>query len=109
MQDARSEPEITVLITAHNEAERIESCLRAVMSQDYPMERVEVLLVDDRSTDGTVGRVRSMGLEPVRILQIKDHPVGLTSRQAALDLGFTQAKGEIVGDDFADSLSFSQL
>ena len=52
------QPEITVLIAAHNEAERIEGCLHAVLEQDYPMERVEIVLVDDRSTDDTAARAR---------------------------------------------------
>lgn len=88
--------EITVLITAHNEAERIESCLRWLMLQDYPMERVEILVVDDRSTDATAENIRRMNLPRLRILRIDDLPEALTTRQAALDLGFREAQGESV-------------
>ena len=88
--------EITILITAHNEADRIESCLRWLILQDFPMERVETLVIDDRSDDGTGDLVRRMSIPRLRILRIDDRPQSLTSRQAALDLGFREAHGEIV-------------
>jgi cellulose synthase/poly-beta-1,6-N-acetylglucosamine synthase-like glycosyltransferase len=100
---ARGLPELTVLITAHNEEETIQSCLRAVVSQDFPMERVEILLVDDRSTDATVERARQLGLASLRVLTIAEPPQDLTARQAALDLGLREARGEIVLIADADS------
>jgi len=90
------QPEITVLIAAHNEAERIEGCLHAVLEQDYPMERVEIVLVDDRSTDDTAARARRLGIERLRVLRIDEAPANLTARQAALDRGLIEARGEIV-------------
>ncbi len=90
------EPQVTVLVTAHNEAERIEACLGAIRGQDFPMERVEVLLVDDRSTDQTAERARGAGLANLRVLRLEEPVPGLTTRQAALDLGLRAARGEIV-------------
>lgn len=89
-------PEVTVLVTAHNEADNIQSCLRAIMAQDFPMERVEILLVDDRSTDETVARALELNLPSLRVLHIDEPPTDLTARQAALDLGLREARGEIV-------------
>src|SRR5688500_1018577 len=91
-----NQPEITVLITAHNEAERIQPCLRSVMAQDYPMERVEILLVDDRSSDGTADLARQLGIYSLRILRLEEPQDRLTSRQTALDMGFREARGEVV-------------
>lgn len=88
--------EITVLVTAHNEARRIQPCLRAIMEQDYPMERVEILVVDDRCTDATAARVAALGLAPVRLIRLEATPEGLTARQAALDLGLREARGDVV-------------
>lgn len=47
-------PLVTVVIPARNEAADIERCLEAVAKQDYPADRLEVLVVDGASTDGTV-------------------------------------------------------
>ncbi len=90
------DPQVTVLITAHNEAESIQACLHAILGQDYPMERVELLLVDDRSTDGTAARALELGIPTLRVIRIDAPPDGLTTRQAALDLGLREARGEIV-------------
>jgi cellulose synthase/poly-beta-1,6-N-acetylglucosamine synthase-like glycosyltransferase len=97
MNAATSQPELTVLITAHNEADRIQPCLHAIAEQDYPLERIEILLVDDRSSDGTAERARATELDGLRVLRIDDLPEkGLTARQAALDRGFKEARGEVV-------------
>jgi cellulose synthase/poly-beta-1,6-N-acetylglucosamine synthase-like glycosyltransferase len=89
-------PEISVVVTAHNEAERIAACLSAIAKQDYPMERVEIILVDDRSTDDTVERARTLGISGLRVLRLDEPPANLTARQAALHLGITEARGEII-------------
>lgn len=91
-----TEPQISVLITAHNEADRIQSCLQAIINQDYPMERVEILLVDDRSTDGTADRARAMNLPNLRVLRLDEVVPPLTTRQTALDMGIREARGEVV-------------
>lgn len=89
--------EVSVLVTAHNEAERIQPCLRAILEQDYPMERVEIVLVDDRSTDGTSELALALGYPRMRVLRREGPPPeGLTARQAALDLGLREARGEVV-------------
>ncbi|HVP09988.1 MAG TPA: glycosyltransferase, partial [Phycisphaerae bacterium] len=49
-------PSLAVLIAAHNEQNKIEACLRSLLSQDYP--NMQVIVADDRSEDGTSIRVR---------------------------------------------------
>jgi cellulose synthase/poly-beta-1,6-N-acetylglucosamine synthase-like glycosyltransferase len=96
MTAAPTTPEITILITAHNEAERIPASLQAILAQDFPMERVEIILVDDRSTDGTADIARQLNIPGLRILQLRDKPQGLTARQVAVHLGIGEARGEII-------------
>jgi cellulose synthase/poly-beta-1,6-N-acetylglucosamine synthase-like glycosyltransferase len=96
MATLNDRPEITVLITAYNEAENIAGCLRALDEQDYPMERVEIVLVDDRSTDGTADRARALRLTSLRVLRVDQAPERLTARQGALDLGLREARGDVV-------------
>lgn len=59
-RDARPEPvtddqlpSMTVIIPAHNEAAVIDRCLISVKCQDYPHDKLEVIVIDDGSTDGT--------------------------------------------------------
>jgi len=46
-------PTVTVLIPAHNEALVIEDAMQALINSDYPKELLEIIVLDDRSTDGT--------------------------------------------------------
>jgi chlorobactene glucosyltransferase len=50
-------PLVSILIPARNEEDRIGPCLKGLLAQDYPS--MEILVLDDRSTDGTFNLVRS--------------------------------------------------
>lgn len=52
-------PRVTCVIAARNEAGRIERKLWNVMAQDYPLDKIEVIVVSDGSTDGTDDIVRA--------------------------------------------------
>ncbi len=44
---------VSVIVTTKNEASRIAECLRSIKSQSYPPAEIEIIVVDNRSTDGT--------------------------------------------------------
>jgi cellulose synthase/poly-beta-1,6-N-acetylglucosamine synthase-like glycosyltransferase len=97
-------PSVSIVITAHNEAETIVGTLRSVAAQ-RDVGTMEILLVDDRSTDGTGELAGSLDLPNLRLIRIDhfDHPT-LTARQVALDTGIRAAKGELVFLTDADGL-----
>lgn len=51
---------VSVIIPAYNAQATIARCLHALSQQSYPLSDVEVLVVDDGSSDGTVSRVKEM-------------------------------------------------
>ncbi len=51
-------PFVSVVIPAHNEEKIIDRCLNSLKIQDYPHDRLEVIVVDDGSTDGTQEKVK---------------------------------------------------
>ena len=55
----RDLPSVTVIVPAHNEAEVIDRCLTSVKAQDYPHDKLEVIVIDDGSTDDTADRVET--------------------------------------------------
>ncbi len=57
-------PTITVLIPAHNESNTIIPCVQSVTSARYPKEKVQIIVVDDGSTDDTVEQVREYMKKP---------------------------------------------
>lgn len=96
--EAKANPLVSVLIDTYNHERFIERAINSVLDQDMPMDGVEILVVDDGSTDGTTDIVRRF--EPrVRLLR---KPNG--GQASAFNFGFAQVRGQIVatldGDDF---------
>jgi len=90
-----SDPKISVIIPARNEADNIEECLRAVFSQScLPY---EVLVVDGQSTDETVERAKTF---PVKILYEDAGSKGL-----ACHIGMENASGEYIAFTNSDCVA----
>src|SRR5690606_27809843 len=67
-------PRYSVVVTAHNAVGSIAACLASVAGQEGVAEgEVEIVLVDDRSTDGTAEAALSAGVPVLRLLRV-DHP-----------------------------------
>lgn len=97
---AAAHPRVTVLIAAFNEARHITATVRNKLAQDYPADRLDVIVVSDSSDDGTDGLVRAIGDPRVRLLR-QEPRAGKTS---ALNLAMPQATGEIIVFSDANSL-----
>lgn len=93
MTDPADLPRVSVIVPIRNEADFIERCLRSILENDYPADRVEVLVVDGMSDDGTreiVGRVAAA--EPrVRLL---DNPQRIVP--FAMNRGIRESRGDLV-------------
>jgi len=63
LESATELPKITVVIPTYNEEKNIGRCLDAIVGQDYSKNRLEILVVDNRSTDNTVEIVESYARE----------------------------------------------
>ena len=58
--DEKFEPEISILIPVHNEEANIEFKLENVENVLYPEEKMEIIVVDDASDDGSVSKIRAL-------------------------------------------------
>ena len=58
--DEAALPHVTCVMTAFNYERYIHSALDSVLEQDYPREKLDVVVVDDGSTDGTAAVVRDV-------------------------------------------------
>ncbi|MBI4743981.1 MAG: glycosyltransferase family 2 protein [Actinobacteria bacterium] len=59
-------PEISVIIPVYNEGERLSLCLQSIKEQEYPQEILEILIIDDDSTDNTIDIAREFGCKIFR-------------------------------------------
>lgn len=90
---ARERPFVSVVMPVRNEAAHIGSNLAAVLSQDYPRDRFEVIVAEGRSTDETREIVASM-LEAHPNLRLVDNPKRIVA--AGLNEALAVARGEVV-------------
>lgn len=88
-----SKPFVSIIIPCLNEAEMIKACLESVFKCDYPTDRLEVLVIDGLSRDGTREILTDFCRRESR-LKIIDNPK--QSIPAALNTGIRAAMGEIV-------------
>lgn len=98
-------PTVSVLVPAHNEAAVIRGTIEALMAQDYPSHRMELIVIDDGSTDGTryiLERMRQAHLR-LKVIEIPVHEGG-RGKSRALNVGLAAARGEIIAVYDADNL-----
>ena len=86
-------PVISVIIPARNAERELSECLRRVLEQDYPGERVEVLIAEGCSTDRTRAIAEQAAATDPRV-RVVDNPTGLIPQ--GLNLAIAQACGEVI-------------
>lgn len=64
---------VSVIIPVHNEQMYIESCIKSVLNQTY--EDLEIIVVDDHSTDNSIDIVRNITDDRIKILKSKSYGV----------------------------------
>jgi len=86
-------PHLTIIIPCLNEARFIEACLLSLIEGGYPTDRLEILVFDGMSTDGTRDILEKMRSR-FGFIQIIDNPGA--SKPAALNEGIRRARGDIL-------------
>lgn len=97
---AAAAPRVTVIVPARNEVDTIERCIQSLAACSYPADRLEILIVDDRSTDGTDRVLDALAMHhpmitPVHRISTDYHP-NLRGKPGALQHGIDRASGEII-------------
>lgn len=68
-------PSVTVIVPARNEAAGIARCLGSLQRQHYPRDRLNVIVIDDHSTDGTAAIVTQIAKHDPRVQLIASAPL----------------------------------
>lgn len=95
------QPSVTVVTAAFNEARHIEATVRNKLSQDYPAERLDVIVVSDASSDATDQIVAGIAASDGRVSLLRSEP--RAGKTAALNFAVPRARGDILV--FADANS----
>jgi len=92
-----SEPELSLIVAAHDEEAVIEAKVRNALALDYPRERLEVIVACDGCTDATAARARAAGADLVLEL-------ARGGKIRAQDAAVERARGELVAFSDANAL-----
>jgi succinoglycan biosynthesis protein ExoA len=89
-------PTVSIIIPVRNEERFIEACLASVLAQDYPADRVEILLVDGMSTDRTRELAAAVLAERIAdgSAHILDNPRGIAP--TAMNIGISTSKQDVI-------------
>ncbi len=94
VEQQQTPPFVSVIVPVFNDPERIALCVEALLTQTYPHERYEIVVIDNGSTDATCSVIQRYGVT----LLVEDQK---QSSYAARNKGLHHARGEILA--FTDS------
>ncbi|WP_309485956.1 glycosyltransferase [Sphingobacterium spiritivorum] len=100
--DATSSTTVSVLIAARNEEQVIERTINCLLNQDYPKELLEIIVIDDHSTDRTAEIVRLYAVKGVKLLQMNESDKLNSYKKKAISNAIDIAQGEIIVTTDAD-------
>jgi glycosyltransferase involved in cell wall biosynthesis len=95
-QESSDGPVLSIIIPGRNEEKHIEESLQSVLNQDY--RNTEILVIDDRSCDGTAAILDKMAQlhNRLRVFHIAELPGGWLGKNHALYYGARHASGEFL-------------
>ncbi len=101
---------ISVIIPAYNIEDLLEKCVTSVASQDYPKELLQIIVVDDGSTDGTPHIADELARKYSNVQVIHKENGGSSS---ARNVGIEAATGDYLGfvdsDDYISGVMYSTM
>ncbi|MGQ0829784.1 MAG: glycosyltransferase [Bacteroidota bacterium] len=94
---------VSVIIPARNEEQTIINCLTSIVNQNYPNQCIEIIVVDDASTDSTNKNIQRFleNYSWIRLITLKDHQGG---KKNAIRAAIEDAKGELMVTTDADCI-----
>ncbi len=95
--EASAAASVSIIVAARNEADTIEPALRSLLAQDHPA--VEVIVVNDRSTDATgdvLARIQRAYASKLKVITVTTLPPGWLGKNHAHWVGAQAAQGEFL-------------
>lgn len=98
-------PKVSIVITARNEEKDIQRCIDSLARLSYPKDKLQIILVDDRSTDKTAELIKKAVAENEHFLfaDTKHYKGHLEAKARGLHCGIAIAKGEWILISDADA------
>lgn len=97
---------VSIIIPARNEAENIESCLKALLTQSYPRDKIEIIVVNDHSTDETAAIIDSYQTryDNFKALHLTEEVANISPKKYAITRGIEQSSNQLIFTTDADCI-----
>ena len=97
---------LSIIIPARNEEQNIEVCLQSILQNNYPAHFLEIIVVDDHSTDATAAIVKKFISNNVKLISLSDHvSTKINSyKKKAIEVAVEQATGTLIITSDADCI-----
>ncbi len=93
-------PSVSILIPVYNEEKYLKKCVEYVANSNYPENKLEILIIDDGSVDGTPEIARELSKKYKNVIYFRKKNTG---KADSLNYGIKKARGEIIGVLDADT------
>lgn len=93
---------VSVLIAARNEEANIGRTLSDILAQQFPRDLLEVIVVDDHSTDNTSAIVQSFEVQGVKLLKLDESEPLNSYKKKAISVAIATATGDLIVTTDAD-------
>jgi poly-beta-1,6-N-acetyl-D-glucosamine synthase len=99
-QDKKYRPYVSLIIAAYNEELKIEEKLKNSLELDYPIDKLEIIVFSDGSTDNTNEIIRGYTSRGIKLIELRTRQ----GKTAGQNIAVEQAKGEIIVFSDANAL-----
>ena len=102
------EPLVSIVIPTHNRKEKVAHLINSILESDYPKDKLEIIVVDDASTDGTYEYIKKL-FSQVRVIYNEEEKLLAKSR----NIGVRASHGKYIfiidGDNLVDKNAIREL
>ncbi len=120
ISNVKTLPFISIIIAARNEENNLPFLIEDLVNQEYPLDKFEIIIINDRSSDSTPAILNNAAknYSLIKIINIKNKSKSMTPKKNALSKGINIAKGEIIlatdadcrlGKLWASSMAYSLI
>ena len=98
-KNSQRKKHVSIIIAARNEEDNIDEIINNFNSQNYPKDKIELIIIDDHSTDMTSKKANKFKQNNIKVLLLPDNLYG---KKQAIDFGLQHAVGDIILTTDAD-------
>ena len=93
---------VSIIVAARNEAHHIAKTIQDLLDQDYPAELVEIIIINDHSTDETAAIITSFAQDGVKLINLMEDNALNSYKKKAIQTAIGQSTGTLIITTDAD-------